>query len=62
MVSFEEIASKTGGKSEFLDIDSNSGADRLTHLVTEQVLMNLGQSKGGVGSNLVDAYRQKYYN
>jgi len=40
--SFKEIASKTGGRCEFLDINSPAGAQALTNLVTEEILRNIG--------------------
>lgn len=51
---FEHIAKRTEGLAESLDINSSQGAVRLTDLVTEQVLNNLG------GETLVKAYRDKY--
>ncbi|CAF4449380.1 unnamed protein product [Rotaria sp. Silwood2] len=39
---FRDIAKKTGGKSEFLDINSDAGADMLTDLVTIEILRNIG--------------------
>ena len=32
---FKEIASETGGKCEFLDVNSAAGAEILTNLITE---------------------------
>ncbi|CAF1486229.1 unnamed protein product [Rotaria sordida] len=56
--SFKDIASKTGGRSEMLDINSPSGSQILTDLVTEEVLRNVG---GAVrGNALVQAYRSKF--
>lgn len=52
--SFEQIARATGGHCEPLDIDSLAGAERLTQLVTERILDNLG------GAALVELYREKY--
>ncbi len=51
---FQQIATKSGGQSEALDINSPAGAERLTQLVTERILENIG------GSSLVEAYREKY--
>ncbi len=51
---FCEIASKTGGRSAYLDIHTSKGADLLINLVTEEVLNDIG------GSVLVQAYRSKY--
>lgn len=54
---FQEIASHTNGRSEFLDIDSPAGAEKLTDVVTEAVLRNVG---GSMGDTLVDAYRARF--
>ncbi|CAF3149707.1 unnamed protein product [Rotaria sp. Silwood2] len=55
---FEEIANRTGGHCQMLDINSSSGSDMLTDLVTEEILNNVGgESKGEV---LVKAYRNKF--
>ncbi len=51
---FTEIANKTGGRCEALDINSDAGAEMLTHLVTEQIMDNIG------GARLVSAYREKF--
>jgi hypothetical protein len=55
---FKEIASKTSGRSEFLDVNSAKGADMLTNLVTEEILRSVGGE--GKGTELVDAYRTKF--
>lgn len=55
---FESIAASTGGRCEFLDINSKSGAELLTHLVTEEVLRNVGGDSRG--NQLVEAYRKRY--
>jgi hypothetical protein len=52
--SFQEIARVTNGESGSLDIDSAEGAEKLTQLVTERILKNLG------GGELVELYRKKY--
>lgn len=55
---FHQIAKETGGRCERLDINSSSGSDMLTNLVTEEILNNIGgQSKG---KDLVNAYRKKF--
>ena len=54
MPSFERIASITGGRSGRLDIDSQTGAEQLTQVVTERILEDLG------GVELVEIYREKY--
>ncbi|CAG9315973.1 unnamed protein product [Blepharisma stoltei] len=51
---FEKIAAITGGKSEFLHINSSSGAERLTDLVSTQVLGKVG------GEDVVNAYWKKF--
>ena len=56
---FTRIANSTGGKSDFLDINSDRGATQLTNTVTEQILQNVGQAKG-MGDQLVYDYRNKY--
>lgn len=56
--SFCQIAKRTCGRCEMLDINSSSGSDMLTNLVTEEILNNIGgQSKG---KDLVIAYRKKF--
>ena len=56
--SFENIAESTGGRSEMLDINSPTGSETLTHLVTEKVLQNVGGASRG--NALVQAYRSKF--
>jgi len=56
--SFEGIAKETGGRCEFLDINSPSGSDMLTNLVTEEILRSVGGSDKG--TKLVDADRAKF--
>ncbi|CAG9315978.1 unnamed protein product [Blepharisma stoltei] len=51
---FEKIAAITGGKSEFLHINSSSGAERLTDLVSTQILGKVG------GEDAVNAYWKKF--
>ena len=58
-LNFEEISAATGGKSEFLKINSAAGSDRLTNLVTEKILNSVGQARGK-GDELVQAYRKKF--
>jgi predicted GTPase len=55
---FKEIANDTGGRCESLDINSASGADTLTNLVTEEVLRNVGGE--AQGETLVATYRSKF--
>ncbi len=51
---FRFIAEKTGGKSEWLDIDSNDASEKLTNLVNIEVLRNIG------GNDLVECYKSKF--
>jgi hypothetical protein len=51
---FKFIAEKTGGKSEWLDIESNDASEKLTNLVNIEVLRNIG------GSDLVNCYKSKF--
>jgi len=51
---FTDIARKTGGRSEMLDINSPVGAEMLTNLVTEEILRSVA------GDTLVEAYRTKF--
>ncbi|CAL6025642.1 Helicase-related_protein [Hexamita inflata] len=51
---FEYIADETGGKCEELDIYSENGAENLTNLVTEKIMLNIG------GDALVQKYREKF--
>ncbi|CAF0828795.1 unnamed protein product [Adineta steineri] len=55
---FRAIATKTEGRCEELDINSDSGAEMLADLVTEEVLRNIGGDTRG--NELVDAYRKKF--
>ena len=52
--SFEKIAITTNGHHGMLDIDSPEGAEKLTQVVTERILEDLG------GVELVELYRAKY--
>ena len=55
---FEEIALKTGGRCEKLDIQSEHGAEMLTDFITKEVLrISGGKDKG---SELVSLYEKKY--
>ncbi|ETO10976.1 hypothetical protein RFI_26400 [Reticulomyxa filosa] len=54
---FIDIATITNGRHEKLDINSPQGSSQLTNLVSEEVLRNIGGSKG---SAFVDAYRAKF--
>jgi len=55
---FSEIANFTGGKCDFLDINSNKGAQMLTDAVTEEILRDVGGE--GKGDKLVEAYKKAY--
>jgi hypothetical protein len=56
--SFKAITSPTGGRCEMLDINSPSGSQILTDLVTKEILRNVGGlSKGDA---LVKAYTDKF--
>eukprot|EP00732_Lithocolla_globosa_P002131 Lithocolla_globosa_v1_NODE_1296_length_2695_cov_5.603638.p2 type:complete len:165 gc:universal NODE_1296_length_2695_cov_5.603638:543-49(-) len=54
---FTEIASVTGGECGPLDVNSPAGAERLTQVITERILENLG---GEMGAQLVDDYRAHF--
>ena len=56
--SFKNIAAKTGGKSERLDIESANGSETLTNLVNIEVLRSIGGAQRG--NDLVNAYKTKY--
>jgi hypothetical protein len=56
---FTKIAKETGGKCEFLDVNSSSGADRLTDLVTTFILQDIGRINE-IGDQLVETYDRKY--
>jgi len=56
---FMEIAQKSSGRCELLDINSENGAKLLTDLVTEQILNNIGQHEGN-SEQLVESYRKKF--
>ena len=57
--SFELIAKMTSGNCEELDIYSQNGSERLTSLVTMQILKDVGERKG-LGNKLVDSYNRAY--
>lgn len=56
--SFKMIATKSGGRSEMLDINSPKGSQMLTDLVTEEILRNIGGAMNG--DTFVKTYRSKY--
>jgi hypothetical protein len=53
---FDEIATRTRGQFELLDINSSLGSNMLTDLVTEEILNNIGGQLRG--KDLVSAYRK----
>ena len=55
---FREIAKKTGGRCEMLDINSDAGSNMLTDLVAEEILRNVGGNSRG--NALVTAYRNRF--
>lgn len=57
---FRKIAEMTKGQCEELDVnDEKTGAERLTDLVTVEILRNVGQASGQ-SEELVEEYRKKY--
>ena len=56
---FEEIAFETGGKCEFLDVNSLSGGDRLTDVISTRILSDVGEING-IKEELVKDYLKKY--
>ncbi|CAF3712910.1 unnamed protein product [Rotaria sp. Silwood1] len=56
---FKQIAKQTGGRCEMLDINSSSGSQMLTDLVTEEILRNIGGSTKG--NALVEAYGKRFH-
>ena len=57
---FKEIAKETGGECRFLDVNSSSGAEQLTEIVSKNILMNAGNKYGGKGQQLVDEYKKRF--
>ena len=55
---FRDIAKRTRGRCEMLDINSNAGSDMLTDLVAEEILRNIGGNSRG--TTLVTAYRRRF--
>ncbi|CAF4705970.1 unnamed protein product [Rotaria sp. Silwood1] len=53
------VAEQTGGRCEMLDINSSSGSQMLTDLITEEILRNVGGSTKG--NALVEAYRKIFH-
>ncbi|CAF5057827.1 unnamed protein product [Rotaria sp. Silwood1] len=56
---FKKVAEQTGGRCEMLDINSSSGSQMLTDLITEEILRNVGGSTKG--NALVEAYRKIFH-
>ena len=54
---FGSIALQTGGTCDELDVNSSDAADKLTNLVTEEILRRVG---GSDGTRLVQQYRDMY--
>ena len=58
--SFEMMAAKTNGSCRSLDVSSQNGADNLTHCITEQILMSIGDAK--LGMKLKNDYHSTFVN
>lgn len=56
--SFERISIQTGGTSQFLDVNSDTGADDLTDCVSQFVLKSAGGNQ--LGQLLVDEYKKMF--
>jgi len=56
---FNEIAAASGGRSAKLDVNSPSGAQQLTDVVTQEILRDVGRQTGH-GDELVTQYIAKY--
>jgi hypothetical protein len=52
---FEGYAAKTGGKADFLNVNSSRGGELLTDFITERVLYSIG---GENGAALVSSYKE----
>jgi len=57
---FQQIAHKTGGECQFLDVDTPAGAEELTHVVTQKILKDVGGREGTNSNELVAEYRKKF--
>eukprot|EP01038_Epipyxis_sp_PR26KG_P010639 gene10639-14288_t len=57
--SFKDIAKRTAGTSQYLDVNSAEGTDILTNKVTEALLADIGR-KNNLGDKLVADYREKF--
>ncbi|KAL4463180.1 hypothetical protein ABPG74_007181 [Tetrahymena malaccensis] len=56
---YSEISQLTGGQSAYLDIYSAESAKKLTNVLVEQILRDVGKQDGR-GEELVKAYKAKY--
>jgi len=59
-INFTEIATYTGGHSDFLDVNGANGEELLTNFVTLEILKNVGDQSGVGAQALVDSYKKKY--
>ena len=60
---FRDIASRTNGSTGPLDITSTKGAEMLTSLVTERILVNVNKVTHGsaeMEKKLIESYRSRY--
>ena len=60
---FRDIARRTGGSTGPLDITSTKGAEMLTSLITERILVNVNKvARGGaeMERKLIESYRSRY--
>jgi len=58
---FRAIATETGGSAQFLDVnDPVSGSDRLTDMVTEQILKGVAGGDNNQAQALLSVYRSKF--
>jgi energy-coupling factor transporter ATP-binding protein EcfA2 len=58
---FKHCADVTEGESAFLDVNSEHGAQMLTHKVTEQVLKSVAKHNDSVNADeLIDDYRRRF--
>eukprot|EP00475_Leptophrys_vorax_P026879 TRINITY_DN38247_c0_g1_i1.p1 TRINITY_DN38247_c0_g1~~TRINITY_DN38247_c0_g1_i1.p1 ORF type:complete len:867 (-),score=213.86 TRINITY_DN38247_c0_g1_i1:52-2469(-) len=57
---FKEIAKRTGGSSEHLDVNSEKGAELLKRCVTERILVASAGNNVRLAGELVKTYRAKH--
>ena len=55
---FTDMATRTGGKAQFLSIGSASGAGQLLDHITTSILFHVGGAEKG--QDLVGQYQKKY--